>query len=284
MVVSAPPIKHIVRYIMLYFHIEDAQDGYIYHWLFYMVAPLRRIIEGKPNGYRPSGFQQNADRQPATYEPPYHIIIPSIKELEDHQKETLSFLPEFVLCSKDDVKPDDVVINVHGEEAHAADYIFLRERLSPGLDCVEGPLHKRFYIRRSRSHLCKGNAGVRRRQVHNEDELCAALASIGIESLFMEDLTIRQKVQLFREADLVVAPSTGGLCFTIFMKPGSTVIEINVPHPHQFNTAYEHTCKTFGVNHHHFRDTQQVDSGDNMIVPVDAVLRVCCQVGACCPI
>ena len=152
-------------------------------------------------------------------------------------------------------------------------YAFVRElflsRVGNDFDTTE---YSKIYIRRSRSHLSdlNKNDGVfpnaRRRQIVNEDELVESLKKIGIKSVFFEDYTISQKIQIARDASLIVAPQSGALTFLLFASMSTSVVEIYPPNPHQYCDQHIDVSRALNIPFRRFSDVQKVDQWDNMLV------------------
>ena len=225
-----------------------------------MVAGLRHIINNPNSG-----------------SPPYHICLPTNIAIPNYVAQTLELLPQFVLSRVSDIGPDDVLIENYGEpirsDGYLADhecFVFLRNLFLKAPYTV-APSRK-LYIRRSRAHLCEGNAADgasgKRRHIVNEDELCASLQEVGIESIFLEDYTVAEKIAIFGDSLLVIAPNSGALVFSLFAHPDTQIIEINTTHPHQVCEQYKHICNRLGIKHMHYRNVIKVDCLDNMYVDV----------------
>jgi len=80
---------------------------------------------------------------------------------------------------------------------------------------VSGP-GKRLYISR-------GGAAVRR--VTNEPEIMAMLSRYGFESVEPSVIPFGQQAELFRSADIIVAPHGAALANLMFCRPGTCVLE-----------------------------------------------------------
>lgn len=85
---------------------------------------------------------------------------------------------------------------------------------------------ERIYISREKA---------RRRQVANEPELWAALASRGFVKLHLEDLTWPQQMAAFHGAKVIVSPHGAGLANLVFCQAGTRVIEC-------FHRSYVNGC------------------------------------------
>ena len=137
--------------------------------------------------------------------------------------------------------------------------------------------YEKIYIRRNKSHLCEGNRNegpyVRRRQIVNEDEFVEKLKDQGIKSIYFEDYSVSEKIQIFNKASLVVAPQSGGLIFSLFANPKCKIVEILPPNPHQYCDQYWSICKVLDISFSRFSDVTKVDGNDNMSVPIETLSK-----------
>lgn len=104
---------------------------------------------------------------------------------------------------------------------------------------------KRFYIsRRSWIHGKTHNMGTNyttRRKCLNEDEVVALLATYGIEEIFTELLTTKEKIAYFKHAELVVGVVGGGMCNLLFSPSSTKSFCINTPYFLDINTRFLHS-------------------------------------------
>ena len=128
---------------------------------------------------------------------------------------------------------------------------------------------------RTRSHLLVGNAqdnNIKRRQIINEEELSKELLKEGIETIFLEDYPLDKKIQIFNEAELIVSPNSGGLTFTLFSNPHTTIVEINAVNPYHISRQYEDQCRFFNVKYKRY-SCECVDSHDNMTINIEEFIN-----------
>jgi len=86
-----------------------------------------------------------------------------------------------------------------------------------GPAAADTPLPRRFYVDR------RGSAA---RRLVNETDLVTALAQLGIPAIVLEDLPLAAQIDLFAQAELVVAPHGAGLTHIAFAPPGCRVLEL----------------------------------------------------------
>ena len=95
---------------------------------------------------------------------------------------------------------------------------FLRSRLAAE---PPPPRGRRIYVRRSEER--------RTRRVTNEAEVLRFLRRFDVEPVRLETLDVSEQVELFRAADVIVAPHGAGLTNLVFCEPGTTVVELFAP-------------------------------------------------------
>ena len=125
-------------------------------------------------------------------------------------------------------------------------------------------------------YITRGKA--RRRRVSNEDQVFELLGSRGFEKVTLEDLHLKDQVQLFQEARVVVASHGAGLTNIMFMQKGQTVIELKSDNNNYwcyFSLARVFGLKYFynlskGISHNH-RDA-------DILVDIDQLKKIVTQV------
>lgn len=90
---------------------------------------------------------------------------------------------------------------------------------------------------RGRALLISRADAPTRRLLH-EEQLIEALADIGLERVTLTGMPVREQMNLMADARLVIAPHGAGLTNTIHCRPGTAVIELNVP-------AFVRRCRSF---------------------------------------
>ncbi len=94
-----------------------------------------------------------------------------------------------------------------------------------------GP-EKIYISRRTWVHNKKDNIGTdytERRRCVNEDQVVEIFKSFGFKEIFCENLTMKEKIGMFRTAKYIAGPIGGGMCNTIFSPPDTKVLSINSP-------------------------------------------------------
>jgi hypothetical protein len=237
------------------YKIEEAGRGWICHWVVFMLGSLKQL-----------DLSQRRD------------FCFDHEDFTAYQKESFEILSDImnVVPNTCDWKLLPNVKPVDGKNGSGLPFVehdtyhFLRDLFLSRIDNVfDTSEYDKIYICRSKSHLCRGNHednSARRRQIVNESEVIKSLEDIGIRPIFFEDYTMSQKIQIMRDASLVVAPQSGGLTFTLFANKDIDIVEIYPPNPHQYCDQYIDICRALKIPFRRFYDVSKVDYNDNMIV------------------
>lgn len=89
----------------------------------------------------------------------------------------------------------------------------VRSRFLPAKAASEG---RRLYVSRNRAE---------RRRTINEDEVLALIEPLGFETIYLEEMTLREAAALFSQAEAVLAPHGAGLANIVFCRPDCRVVE-----------------------------------------------------------
>ena len=238
---------------MKVYKLEECGRSYIGHWFTMMLASLKDV--------------DLSEKIQLCFDLDYTN--------ESYQKESLDILSdviEVVPKTSDAIFIPGNTIQTGSQEEYQS-YIFLRElflsRIQNDFDTSE---YDKIYIRRNKSHLCEGNTFAnfeKKRQILNEDELVEKLSEKGIRALNFEEYSVSQKIQIFNNASLVIAPNGGGLVFSLFAGLKTKIIEIN---PHQStsnNSHYEFISNGIKTDFNAYRRCQKVDDNDNMKINIE---------------
>jgi len=133
--------------------------------------------------------------------------------------------------------------------------------------CISEPskqLPKNLYVsRRSWLHGDKSNIGTNyteRRKFENEDVVIEFLNQKGFTEIFTECLSIKDKIQLFSQAEKVIGPIGGGLCNVLFSEALCRLMSINSPCFLDVNKRFEFSFSP--VEYIPFNDTFHTDSDE----------------------
>ena len=237
------------------YKIEEAGSQWIFHWVALMLGALKYV-----------DLTEKID------------ICFDKEDFLSYQKESFEILSDVlnVVPKTDDfelipsVKPLDFTNNSGRPLLEDGTYQFLRDLFNSRIeDDFDTTGFEKIYICRGKAHLLAGNkqdGNARRRQIMNENEIVESLEELGIKPIFFEDYTMRQKIQIVRNAKQIVAPQSGGLTFTIWAHQDADIVEIYPPHPHQYCDQYIDVCRQLKINFRRFTDVVKLDRYDNMVV------------------
>jgi len=70
-------------------------------------------------------------------------------------------------------------------------------------------------------------SGTQRRSIPNADELILAIGKFWeIQEVFLEQLTFKEQIEVFRDAKVIICQTGAGLANLVWAKPGTTLVEI----------------------------------------------------------
>ena len=194
-----PPIQHIDGRVAVISSL--GHDNY-YHWMF-QILPRFEVIQ-----------QYGID-------PDYYVVNTNTP----FQKESLQILHI----------SEDRILNPTNSTHIEADELIVPSLLEPFGMNTSPPSRACFYLRSKflknnvpkRSdralYITRDDANVRR--VLNEQEIREDLMDNGFEVLSLSSFTLRQQVEMFSEAKIIVAPHGSGLTNAVFCERGSVLIE-----------------------------------------------------------
>jgi capsular polysaccharide biosynthesis protein len=96
----------------------------------------------------------------------------------------------------------------------------LREKFLSRIIKREGPKRK-IYISRQQS--------ANQRKIANENELVNLLEKFGFENIIMENLSLKEQIEIMVNADFLIGGNGSGMLHSLFMPEGSLVIELFSP-------------------------------------------------------
>lgn len=236
------------------YKIEEAGKTFIYHWFVYMVGALKQIDLS-------SKVDVCFDREDYTaYQ----------KETFEILNDVINVVPndgEFILLPS--IKPIDITNNSGNYHVDPTTYTFLRDLFLSRVSGFDTTGYEKIYICRSKAHLCEGNRddnNIKRRHILNESELIEDLQELGFKTIHFEDYSVSEKIQIFNNAEYVVAPQSGGLVFSLFANKNTNIIEIYPPNPHQYCDQYVDICRVLGLSIDRYTNVSKMDYHDNMVI------------------
>lgn len=154
--------------------------------------------------------------------------------------------------------PNLTVVPVAGDRLYAChDYLF-PGFLSRRFAAVLPPEYLAFFRarllpdrpgRRDRRILISRRKAPNGRGIRNEDQLADALTPLGFQSYLLEDLDLAAQIDLFHDAEAVVAPHGAGLTNLLFAEDAK-VLELH-PNPVMF-PHYYYLCRSLGHDYRYW--------------------------------
>ncbi|MFO1339945.1 MAG: glycosyltransferase family 61 protein [Burkholderiaceae bacterium] len=210
--------------------VHSAGSRNYYHWTIEIMPRLFALREAMREGH------VQPDRVLLFYDQPHgfvmdsiHALLPDLAPLVQVVRDNLTRLER--CCFFVDATPDAPYEN---HLAHTS-----RLKVCTGLlsEAIDGQLAARPAAVPGRALLIsRGDAPTRR--LVGESQLIEAFADLGLERIQLTGLGVREQMALMADARLVVAPHGAGLTNTIYCRPGTAVIELNVP-------SFIRRCRSF---------------------------------------
>ena len=133
------------------------------------------------------------------------------------------------------------------------------------------PRNKRIFIGRKQS--IRNNACCRSeyvRTIMNEEEFVANLAKFNIECVYLENNTVKQNMELFNSAELIISTNGSALTFLLWANPSARVIEIrNKGCLLQNSSHYELMSNVLGLQYNNYSNVVEDEKG-NMTIDNDS--------------
>lgn len=154
-------------------------------------------------------------------------------------------------------------------------YDFLK-KITP-TSCDSTP--KKIYVsRRSWLHNNFSNIGTNyttRRKFSNEDEVVSFLTQKGFHEVFTENLSTVEKLQMFKNAEIVIGAIGGGICNVLFSNPETKLVSLVSPGFLEINQRFLYSLskvnltlfqKSFHIENDKYKRFMRVVSEKNNIV------------------
>ncbi len=120
--------------------------------------------------------------------------------------------------------------------------------------------HKRIFVGR--------RSAVQHRKVLNQDELFAVASKLGFESVFFEELPLREQLALASTSEAMIGAHGSGLTHTLFMNAGSLVVELFPFTRRQTNDCYEQLSTITGHRYHPIESELDQESDIRISPPI----------------
>jgi len=204
-----------------------SQSQNYYHWIHESLEKLYGVLEDLPKDVK--------------------FIVPS--NLLPLQREMLGLLgiddTQLALFPQDEVWELETLIFAtptfnRGTHWRDAD-LWLRDKVLAGYGATPSATGRRLYISRR---------DVPRRNLLNEEEVEKYLHGLGFETLVLSELPLKDQVQLFTEASIVVSTMGASFVNILFSPPGTIVVDM-IP-PEQMSSCYVYWEMCEGLGHQYW--------------------------------
>lgn len=121
------------------------------------------------------------------------------------------------------------------------------KRINQGMVGSGTPGSSRLYVSRARAEF---------RKVLNELELTAVLNEYGFETVYPEEHSLNEQIEMFSNCETMVGLHGAGLTNAIFMRPSANVVELKKREP---NYGYWHLAESVGHRYFYYNGTPDSD-------------------------
>ena len=148
-----------------------------------------------------------------------------------------------------------------------------------GTSNTSNHIEKIYVSRRTWVHNNLENIGTNyttRRKLVNEDEVVTTVKDFGFVEVFCENMSMKDKIDLFSQAKFVLGPIGGGMVNTLFCKPQAHVFSLNSPCFFDINARFEYCMSHTKLVHMNISEFANSDPiKENMRVRVNYLGKDC---------
>jgi hypothetical protein len=173
-----------------------------YHWMFDVLAKLGQL---ERSGLTIDWYIIDPRAHPFQYETLHIIGIPEEKIIENQPTLHIQ-TDQLVLTSQPTLTP-----------AWASRYLSQALKKYSG---NPGTRYRKVYISRADAYY---------RKIINEEKVCKFLEKQGFAVVHLSQLDVKQQIELFSAAEVIISPHGAGLTNLVFTRPGTKVIELFSP-------------------------------------------------------
>jgi capsular polysaccharide biosynthesis protein len=150
------------------------------------------------------------------------LLVPADANGQDEAIDLLDLLPSLSVrkvAAEETLRVETLVLPlcVCGEAAYHPCVLDFYQRISGHVAPAPGQLPRRFYV---------DHRGTGIRPLRNETAVIAALAALGFVVVRPEQMSLAERVRLFRQAEAIVSPHGTALTDIGFCRPGCLVVEL----------------------------------------------------------
>ena len=185
--------------------VTDNWSANYFHW---MVDSLQRVLVAQMAGIN------------------WPIMLPEYFAGQAFVRESLDFLGlSYEICADDQLQRVKTLATITSAGPSGNPHPILVGTLSKMLRAANGmPCKPEAHHAAKRLWVSRKNSGKRR--ISNEEVLLPLLNEHGFESVYSEDLSFVDQMELFSQASVIVGMHGAGLTNMLVAKPGATILEI----------------------------------------------------------
>ena len=233
------------------FHLENRGGMYMYHFIYFNLAGLY-YIENKLYNIKGNDANKNGSTFPilnkVVSEPSQEITYPikiHMNDVKQFHREAFEIIKDkFILIEDLNSLHNYEVVNIYGG------------RWLQDLN-LTAPYIRNLFISRVKNNSDKKNIfltrkvsdqfhnGIMKRYMRNEVDFLEKFKKYDFEYVVLEELSFKEKIELFISAENIISSHSGGLCFVTFCNKDTNIIEI-------VNKG------TYGFDHRHYADISSV--------------------------
>ncbi len=214
--------------------ITDEWTSNYYHWHAYS---LKRLITLKEKGL----IEDSLIFLPKKYQK-YKFVLPCLEKFGISKKQIV-FLPK-----KSNIKVKEALFAIAPRQ-HPEMFEKIRDTLTKDANHHPG-FGERIYISREGQVL---------RFIENEQEVVTLLEKYGFKKVIIDQFSYLEQISICNKAKYLIGPHGAGLTNTLFMKDGSSVLEMATDQSKSYNRDFYALSTMLGLNYFY----QECEMGPN---------------------
>lgn len=240
------------------FRLQDRYHVGIYHWFMYMLAILDDI---------------HAHSCPILYTT-HHELIQVQAESVDLLQPSFQFVKNVSDKEYNIMEIEGVALLAHDKVHDKYAHFLRREILVKNRLLSTKPPSRLLYISRNKSDRLpwyseRERSQQKNRHILNENEVTNVLVDIlHFEYVYLEELSLLEKIALFQQAKVIVSPFGGSLFCSLFAHPSTTIIELHHPFSQpSFENHYQYLCEAIGIKFQRYTEVETFHPDGHPITP-----------------
>jgi hypothetical protein len=264
------------------FYLENrGGNSALYHFIVLNLGGLFYITNNQYNVTGPHSNKLNDRRvvykpsSPINYPITIYLEVTETSVLKNIIKETFNILNDkFILITSLPEGNDYEIINIYGEPCYLNEacnnptniFPYLRELFLSRITIDSDSLNQKIYIGRK---ISVGSNTYHQRPIRtilNEDRFIENLKKKNIKCVYLEDLTMENKIKLFNSAELIISTNSSALTCLLWCNKNVKVIEILNKNVACGNGEhYKLICNTLGLSYYKYSNIKDDNDGNFVI-------------------